>query len=633
MHLHPAPVHARPVSPATWTALAVVVLALGALSLFLMGCDQVFGLNRHECPVGEVLVGDICEKRNPNHYACNCDCSGFGIDARVAVSNSGQSVNVRQDPAGTVLGAAPNAAQGTIKEGPVQKVLNGVDETWWRVDFDGLTLPAGDGWVVARLLTVVTGVSVLAKELDVCLPPNFNQNLEGGQDPTVVELNDDCAVRVKTELATITGQQLPPQTQCVCARQDDPKTWDATCDAPCSSGVCLLAGSDPPQPTPDPIAAGVFGTTSVCEVAGVATLTVGGKAPKSQPNVQGLLQIHGRPCPIPPLPGQVCQIGVSYQLQASDIEFDSGTIFASDRKFVDLKLSGASEPAAVNLGFVDLGIAKFYLGGLLPGTSLTSVQGRESPTSDRTVSVFRNTQPIAVAVNWANGTCRLSGPLGGTIQGDGSATLQVNVDVALDGVLLNQPPRANAGADQTVECSSPQGAPVTLNASLSADPDNNIAFFVWRRGSENGAHVDVPSFAPTLTTLQPPGAATYHLRVVDKRFAADSASVKVTVLDTTAPAISCNAPVAISKHEAAIAFKATAADSCGPAPAVVIESADCFKVRPAGRVKDNRSCKVAIQGDTLTIKNSGGVDVIQWSIRTADGAGNVGRKTCEVRID
>ena len=621
-HLDSAFVPARPVSPSTWVALGVVVLALGALSLLLMGCDRVFGLQRLECPTGEVVVGDICEKRNPNHYACDCDCTGFGIDARIAVSNAGQPINVRQDPAGTVVGTAPNAAQGTIIGGPVQAPLNGVDETWWQVNFDN---PTVDGWVAARFLTVVTGVSVLAKELDVCLPASFNANITDGADPSAAELNDDCSVRVQSQFATITGQQLPPQTQCSCARQDDPKNWDASCDAPCPSGVCLLAGSDPPQPTPDPLSAGVFSATTLCEVAGTAEMTVGGRSPKTQPHVSGFVQIHGRPCP-----GQACQVGVSYQLEAGNIEFDSGTIFASDPKFVDLKLSGASEPGAVNLGVL-LG---FNIGGLPAGAALTSVEGRRSTETNRTVSVFRNTQAIALAVNWENGTCRLSGDLGGAVQGEqNDGTLNVSVGVALDGVIRNQPPRANAGANQTVECSSPQGSPVTLNASLTTDPDNNVAFFAWRRGSENGEPVAPPSFTPTLTTIQPPGETTYHLRVADKRFAADTSSVKVKVLDTTAPSISCNAPVAIGKLDPPTAFKAAAADTCGPAPAVVIDSFNCFKVSPYGRVKDNPSCQVTIQGDTLTIEKSGGVDLIQWSTRATDGAGNVGRKTCEVRID
>ena len=639
MHLESAPVHARPASPGTWIALGALVLVLGALSLFLMGCDQVFGLNRAPpCPPGELRVGDICEKRHPNHYACDCDCTGFGVGALIAVSNSGQGINVRQTPAGTSLGTAPNAAQGTIIAGPVQAVFATVDETWWQVDFAS----GFDGWVVQRFLTVVTPVSVLAKEIDVCLSADYNQNLGGlVPEPQVEKLNEDCSVRVTGHLATITGQQLPPQTQCTCKRLTDPQTWDSTCDAPCLTGVCPVGDEARPQPALAPLSAGVFATTALdvssttplgvfatttlCQVEGVATIKVGDRAPKTQPHARGFVRIHGRPCP-----GQSCQVGVSYQLEADDIEFESGTIFAGDVKFVALNLSGASEPGAVNLGpFVG-----FNLGPLPPGTALTSVEGRRSNASEQTVSVFRNTQAIAVAVNWTNGTCGLSGPLGGTIEGDGSdgELLNVNVDVALNGVILNQPPRANAGANQTVECTSPQGAPVTLDASLSTDPDTNIAFFAWRRGSAVGSHVADPSFTPTLTTQQPLGETTYHLRVVDSLFTADNASVKVKVVDTTASVISCNAPATIIPPKAPIAFKATAADTCGGA-AVAIESFECFVVKSGARVKNTAGCKVTTQGDTLTIANSGGTSsVVQWVARATDSAGNVGRKTCEVFI-
>ena len=82
---------------------------------------------------------------------------------------------------------------------------------------------------------------------------------------------------------------------------------------------------------------------------------------------------------------------------------------------------------------------------------------------------------------------------------------------------------------------APQGAAVTLNATLSTDPDSNIAFFVWRRDSETGPLVTDPLFTPTITTQQPLGEKTYHLRVVDKRFAADGTFAKVQVIDSAPP--------------------------------------------------------------------------------------------------
>jgi hypothetical protein len=44
--------------------------------------------------------------------------------------------------------------------------------------------------------------------------------------------------------------------------------------------------------------------------------------------VRGEVQFHGRRCPS----GQICKIGMSYQLAIDDITFDSDSIFADDPK-------------------------------------------------------------------------------------------------------------------------------------------------------------------------------------------------------------------------------------------------------------------------------------------------------------
>ena len=48
------------------------------------------------------------------------------------------------------------------------------------------------------------------------------------------------------------------------------------------------------------------------------------------------------------------------------------------------------------------------------------------------------------------------------------------MNVALAGSLVNQPPTATAGADQTVVCTSTAGASFTLNGSAT-DPHENVA--------------------------------------------------------------------------------------------------------------------------------------------------------------
>jgi len=43
----------------------------------------------------------------------------------------------------------------------------------------------------------------------------------------------------------------------------------------------------------------------------------------------------------------------------------------------------------------------------------------------------------------------------------------------------NLPPTANAGPDQTVECTSPSGANVMLDGSASSDPNGDALTFTW----------------------------------------------------------------------------------------------------------------------------------------------------------
>ena len=56
-------------------------------------------------------------------------------------------------------------------------------------------------------------------------------------------------------------------------------------------------------------------------------------------------------------------------------------------------------------------------------------------------------------------------------------------------------------------------------------------------------------------------------------------------------------------------------------------------MKKEGHVKDSPSCKVTIQGDALTINKSGGVDLIEWTMRATDAVGNVSQKTCGVLVD
>ena len=95
-------------------------------------------------------------------------------------------------------------------------------------------------------------------------------------------------------------------------------------------------------------------------------------------------------------------------------------------------------------------------------------------------------------------------------------------------LMINNPPVANAGQDETFECTGPNGASVTLDGSSSEDPDGDPLTFSWTGifGTQTG---EMPS------VILPLGTHTILLTVEDNKGGSASDSVIITVLDTTPP--------------------------------------------------------------------------------------------------
>jgi len=104
----------------------------------------------------------------------------------------------------------------------------------------------------------------------------------------------------------------------------------------------------------------------------------------------------------------------------------------------------------------------------------------------------------------------------------------------------NEPPVADAGADQTLECTSPQGASATLDGSASADPDGDPLTFVW--ADEQGAPVGDQA---TTSVDVPMGSHPFTVTVDDQQGGTDQATTTVTVVDTTPPVVGPLEPVQI----------------------------------------------------------------------------------------
>jgi hypothetical protein len=143
--------------------------------------------------------------------------------------------------------------------------------------------------------------------------------------------------------------------------------------------------------------------------------------------------------------------------------------------------------------------------------------------------------PLLIIVDWTNRTFSL--PQTKILNAQKSAF----IELALGGSVANQPPRANAGEDQLIECKSTKGTEVKLSGSKTTDPDgqNDIASYRWD-WAING--VQAAALGVDLTLDVPLGTFGFSLTVHDNHGAADVDGVVVISHDTTAPELTLTSP-------------------------------------------------------------------------------------------
>ena len=126
----------------------------------------------------------------------------------------------------------------------------------------------------------------------------------------------------------------------------------------------------------------------------------------------------------------------------------------------------------------------------------------------------------------------LSSPVGVAVDAQGNLFIADSRNHSVHRVELeNSRPSANAGPDQpSVEATSASGAPVTLDGSMSNDPDSDPLTFTWDGpfGSLSG---------PVVSPILPLGAHLFTLTVDDGKFGTATDTVTVMVQDTTAPTL------------------------------------------------------------------------------------------------
>jgi photosystem II stability/assembly factor-like uncharacterized protein len=121
---------------------------------------------------------------------------------------------------------------------------------------------------------------------------------------------------------------------------------------------------------------------------------------------------------------------------------------------------------------------------------------------------------------------------------------------------LNRPPLANAGPDQVVEATDPDGALVILDGSGSSDPDADPLSFTWLWPFDSATGV-----RPTVRL--PLGTTTVRLTVTDSEGATGTDTVQITVRDTAAPTVALTSPSDGATVTGTITMKASASDAVG----------------------------------------------------------------------
>lgn len=188
----------------------------------------------------------------------------------------------------------------------------------------------------------------------------------------------------------------------------------------------------------------------------------------------------------------------------------------------------------------------------------------------------------------------------------------------------NQPPVAMAGPDQTTECSDS----VTLDGSLSSDPDGDPLTFEW---SLNGSIVGTEA---QLTAYFLPGTHLLTLTVRDPHGASAQDEVVITSVDTTPPSISsvtASPEVLTPPNNKLIPVEVAvvATDTCDSAPLIQIISITANAPVAPGDI----TITGALTATLAAKKNPGGNERIYTiTVSCTDASGNRSTGTVTVKV-
>jgi MYXO-CTERM domain-containing protein len=313
---------------------------------------------------------------------------------------------------------------------------------------------------------------------------------------------------------------------------------------------------------------GFIGHSSFGAVSdGTADILIGGR--------NATVPVHGRVALVDGYcPGASCRVGLDFALRADGFVVGDGI---TNDHFEAISVAGSSVPGGAAMdGF---GQATFLNGEVFVTARATGIRTIAGIEAGRETDAlyFPNTTPVELSVDWASGTFRIRGDFDVPAEDPHSAPA-VSVRLDARGVIENVPPVAVATGPVNLECSGSSGAVVDLDASGSSDADGNLIAFVWRRGTDgSGAVIGTQAIVATTQTV---GTQTYLVTAIDTLTQLSTATVDVSVRDTTGPVFTAIEPSAACiwppdhryvRFELGADLVATATDTCsGPASVRVV---------------------------------------------------------------
>ena len=206
-------------------------------------------------------------------------------------------------------------------------------------------------------------------------------------------------------------------------------------------------------------------------------------------------------------------------------------------------------------------------------------------------------------------------------------------------VEVNSPPTVSCPQPVTLNCSSPNGTPHTLTATVS-DVDGDAISGSWRVNGVAVQPIDLPagqtSADITLSRSWPLGTSNVEVEVSDGPSAPVSCTTTVTVVDTTPPVVTCNVTRSMlwpPNHKLLpVGLTATVTDACsGNGTATVEVWGDEDDEMPTGDGNHAPDAD-AIASGTLRLRSErrGDADGRVYLIiaQSMDGGANVATSAC-----